>query len=81
MSTLAVTNRVDELMVELAGRSLVDRTWFVDQLLDLASLVPESLISAKTRLVMGEVAGQQLVARTYCVDQLLDIRGLAVPPV
>jgi hypothetical protein len=81
MSTAAVATRVDELMVQLAGRSLVDRTWFVDQLLDLASLMPESAISAKTHLVMGEVAGQRLVDRRYCVDQLLDIRVLAVPPV
>ncbi len=81
MTALDVTTRVDELMVQLTGRSLVDRTWFVDQLLDLASLAPGSAVSAKTHLVMGEVSGQRLVDRTYCVDQLLDIRVLAVPPV
>ncbi len=70
--------KVDEVMDQLRGRSLVDRMWFVDQLLDLASLSPEGgPVPDKARAVMGEIAGRQLVERAWAVDQLLDIRVLA----
>jgi hypothetical protein len=69
--------KVDEVMDQLRGRSLVDRMWFVDQLLDLASISPEGPVPDKARAVMGEIAGRQLVERAWAVDQLLDIRVLA----
>jgi hypothetical protein len=69
--------KVDEVMDQLRGRSLIDRMWLVDQLLDLASLEPEGPVPDKARAVMGELAGRQLVERAWAVDQLLDLRVLA----
>jgi hypothetical protein len=69
--------KVDEVMDQLRGRSIVDRMWLVDQLLDLTSLEPVGPVPDKARAVMGEIAELQLVERTWAVDQLLDIRVLA----